>query len=308
MNALAGVTEFWGARTAGRVSLGAALAPHTWFRVGGPAEALVQPASADDLAAFLRALPAGLPVMALGAGSNLIVRDGGIAGATVRLGKSFSAISVDGDAVIAGGAAADALVARRAGEAGVSGLEFLAGIPGTIGGAIAMNAGAYGGEVAQVLEWAEIVLRTGEFVRLTPQAFSFGYRSAGGLPPESVVVRARLRGTAGDAAAIGARLAEIRARREATQPVKERTGGSTFRNPSPAESSRKAWELIAEAGCRGLAHEGAAVSTLHTNFLVNTGAATAGSIEALGEIVRRRVRAASGVDLVWEIKRVGIPR
>ena len=267
----------------------------------------MQPAHADDLGAFVRALPAGLPVFALGAGSNLIVRDGGLAGAVIRLGKAFATIAVDGDAVIVGGAAADALVARRAAEAGISGLEFLAGIPGTIGGAVAMNAGAYGGELAHILDWAEIVTRSGEFVRLPAEAFAFGYRAAVGLPPESVVVRARLRGTAGDAGMIGARLTEIRARREATQPVKERTGGSTFRNPSPQESSYKAWELIDQAGCRGLAHEGAAVSALHTNFLVNTGTATAASIESLGETVRTRVRDMSGIDLHWEIKRVGIP-
>ena len=170
-----------------------------------------------------------------------------------------------------------------------------------------MNAGAYGGEIAQVLDWAEIMTRSGELVRLPAEAFAFDYRVATGLPPESVVVRVRLRGVAGDAAAIGARLTEIRARREATQPVRERTGGSTFRNPSPQESSYKAWELIDQAGCRGLAHEGAAVSALHTNFLVNTGAATAASIETLGETVRTRVREMSGVDLHWEIRRVGLP-
>ncbi len=307
MNAVAHDPEFFGARTQGRLAPAAALAPYTWFRVGGPAEALVQPASARDLGTFLRALPEGMPAFALGAGSNLIVRDGGMAGAVIRLGKSFATIAIDGDAVVVGGAAADALVARRTAEAGLSGLEFLAGIPGTIGGAVAMNAGAYGGEIAHILDWAEIVTRAGELVRLPAEAFAFGYRTAAGLPPESVVVRARLRGAAGDAVAIGARLSEIRARREATQPVKERTGGSTFRNPSPEESSFKAWELIDQAGCRGLAHEGAAVSALHTNFLVNTGTATAASIEALGEMVRTRVREMSGVDLHWEIRRVGIP-
>jgi UDP-N-acetylmuramate dehydrogenase len=307
VNALAHPQEFFGARTGGRVALASSLAPHTWFRVGGPAEALVAPASVDDLGAFLAALPAEMPVFVIGAGSNLIVRDGGMAGAVIRLGKSFSAIAVDDDAMVVGGAAADPLVARRAAEAGLAGLEFLAGIPGTIGGAIAMNAGAYGGDIAAVLDWAEIVTRSGELVRLPAEAFAFGYRTASGLPPESVVVRARLRGTRGEAAAIVARLAEIRRARETTQPVRERTGGSTFRNPSPAESSLKAWELVDQAGCRGLVHEGAAVSALHTNFLVNTGSATAAAIEALGEIVRGRVRETSGVDLHWEIKRVGRP-
>ena len=299
--------EFFGARTQGLLAPAVTLAPYTWFRVGGPAEALVQPANVDDLGAFVRTLPEGLPVFALGAGSNLIVRDGGLPGAVIRLGKAFAAIEADGDAMIVGGAAADALVARRAAEAGISGLEFLAGIPGTIGGAVAMNAGAYGGEMAHVLDWAEIVTRAGEFVRLPAEAFAFAYRTATGLPPESVVVRARLRGVPGDAGVIGARLTEIRAKREATQPVKERTGGSTFRNPMAHESSYRAWELIDQAGCRGLALGGAAVSALHTNFLVNTGGATAAAIETLGETVRTRVREMSGVDLHWEIKRVGIP-
>ncbi len=307
MNAVAHAAEFFGARTQGRLALAASLAPHTWFRVGGPAEALVQPASTDDLASFMRALPAGVPVFTLGAGSNLIVRDGGLAGAVIRLAKNLATISIDGDAVIAGGAASDPLVARRAAEAGLAGLEFLAGIPGTIGGAIAMNAGAYGGEIAHVVDWVEIVTRAGEFVRLPAESFAFGYRTASGLPPESVVVRARLRGRTGDALAIVARLADIRAKREATQPVRERTGGSAVRNPSAAESSFKAWELVDQAGCRGLVHEGAAVSSLHTNFLVNTGRASAAAIEALGELVRRRVRETSGVDLHWEIKRVGRP-
>ncbi len=307
MNAAARNMEFFGARTQGLLAPAVTLAPYTWFRVGGPAEALVQPANVDDLGAFVRTLPEGLPVFALGAGSNLIVRDGGLSGAVIRLGKAFATIEADGDAMIVGGAAADALVARRAAEAGISGLEFLAGIPGTIGGAVAMNAGAYGGEMAHVLDWAEIVTRAGEFVRLPAEAFGFAYRAATGLPPESVVVRARLRGVPGDAGVIGARLTEIRAKREATQPVKERTGGSTFRNPIAQESSYRAWELIDQAGCRGLVHEGAAVSALHTNFLVNTGSASAASIETLGETVRTRVREMSGVDLHWEIKRVGIP-
>lgn len=307
MNAIAAPDGFFGAPARGRIQAAASLAPLTWFRVGGPAEALVQPADADDLGTFLRALPPGMPVFALGAGSNLIVRDGGIAGAVVRLGKNFAAIEANGDGLLVGGAAADALVARRAAEAGIAGLEFLVGIPGTIGGAVAMNAGAYGGEIAQVLDWAEIVTRTGEFVRVPAEGFAFDYRTASGLPPEAVVVRARLRGTRGDPAAIAARLAAIRAAREATQPVKERTGGSTFRNPPSAQSSLKAWELIDQAGCRGLARGGAQVSALHTNFLLNTGNATAADIEALGEEVRDRVRASSGVDLHWEIRRIGLP-
>ncbi len=280
------------------------LAPLTWFRVGGPAETLLVPADADDLSRTLRALPLDVPVMALGAGSNLIVRDGGLPGLVVRPGKSMAAIERDGDAIVAGGAASDALVARRAADAGLSGLEFLAGIPGTVGGAVAMNAGAYGGEVAAILDWAEIVLRNGEMVRLPAEALAFGYR-ASALPPESVVVRARFRATPGDPAAIASRIAAIRAAREASQPVKERTGGSTFRNPDPAVSSLRAWELVDAAGCRGLAIGGAAVSRLHANFLINTGRATAADLETLGDTVRARVEASSGVSLAWEIKRVG---
>ena len=235
-----------------------------------------------------------------------MVRDGGLRGGGVRLGKSLGAIDVDGDAVIAGGGASDALVARRASEAGISGLEFLAGIPGTVGGGVAMNAGAYGGEIGHVLDWADVVMRSGEIVRMGADALAFRYRGSA-LPPESVVVRARLRGAAGDAAQSLARIADIRARREASQPVRERTGGSTFRNPDASVSSLKAWELVDAAGCRGMRMGGAQVSPLHTNFLVNTGDATAADIEGLGEAVRTRVREVSGVALAWEIKRIGVP-
>ena len=305
MNAIArvGVTE--GAAMEGETRAAASLAPLTWFRVGGPAEVLASPRDTADLARFFHALPLAVPVFALGAGSNLIVRDGGIDGVVVRLGRSFATIEPDGDdALIVGGAASDALVARRAAEAGLSGLEFLAGIPGTIGGAVAMNAGAYGGDMASVLDWAEIVLRNGEIARLAAEALAFSYRTSA-LPPEAVVVRVRLRGRPGDRSLIAARIAEIRASREATQPVKERTGGSTFRNPDPAVSSLKAWELIDQAGCRGLSAGGASVSRLHTNFLLNTGGATGAELESLGETVRRRVAETSGVALRWEIRRVG---
>jgi UDP-N-acetylmuramate dehydrogenase len=287
---------------AGRVQADAVLGPATWFRVGGPAEALVRPASVADLASFLAALPLHLPVVTIGAASNLIVRDGGIAGVVIRLARGFGDIAVDGNGVIAGAAALDANVAEYAAEAGLAGLEFLSGIPGSIGGAVTMNAGAYGGDVAGTLDWAEILTRQGELVRLNAADIGFSYRHSG-LPAGCVVVRARLRARPGERAAIGARMGEIRASREATQPVRARTGGSTFRNPPGA----RAWELIAAAGGRGLIRGGAKVSEKHCNFLLNTGGATAADLEGLGEELRRRVQAASGVTLEWEIKRIGIP-
>jgi UDP-N-acetylmuramate dehydrogenase len=286
----------------GRVQEGVMLAPTTWFRVGGPAEAMVRPEDADDLARFLAALPHEVPVITIGAASNLIVRDGGIPGVTIRLARGFGEISVEPDGIIAGGAALDVTVAEHAAAAGLAGLEFLSGIPGTIGGAVAMNAGAYGGDISQVLDWAEIVTRNGEKLRLDAPQLGLTYRHAN-LPPESVVVRARLRARPGETTAIAARMAEIRANREASQPVRARTGGSTFRNPP----EMKAWELIDSAGCRGLTRGGAQVSEKHCNFLLNTGDASAADLEGLGEEVRARVRAASGIDLHWEIRRVGRP-
>jgi len=290
----------------GRVQADAPLGPTTWFRVGGPAEILVRPADTADLAAFLAALPLDVPVLAIGAASNLIVRDGGIHGVVIRLARGFSTIETTTDGVTAGAAALDLTVAEHAAAAGLAGLEFMSGIPGTVGGAVAMNAGAYGSDVAACLDWAEIVTRDGQLLRLGAGQLGLGYRHAA-LPPGGIVVRARFRARPGDAVAIAARMAEIRAAREATQPVRARTGGSTFRNPSAVESSHKAWELIDAAGCRGLTRGGAQVSDKHCNFLLNTGEATAADIEGLGEEVRRRVHAASGVTLEWEIKRVGIP-
>ncbi len=287
---------------AGRVQADASLAPVTWFRVGGPAEALVRPASAQDLAAFLAALPHDVSVQVLGAASNVIVRDGGIPGVVIRLARGFNEIKVESDGVIAGAACLDATVAEHAAAAGLDGLAFLSGIPGTIGGAVAMNAGAYGGDVASCLDWAEFVTRDGQSVRIATSGLAFAYRHAS-LPPGAIVVRARFRARAGDPATIAARMAEIRASREATQPVRARTGGSTFRNPE----GMKAWELIDQAGGRGLVRGGAQVSEKHCNFLLNTGDATAADIEGLGEELRRRVHAASGVTLEWEIKRIGVP-
>jgi UDP-N-acetylmuramate dehydrogenase len=286
----------------GRVQADAVLAPSTWFRVGGPAEVLVRPADTADLCAFLAALPLDVPVAVIGAASNLIVRDGGVNGVVVRLARGFTTIAMQPDSVVAGAAALDVTVAEHAAAAGLSGLEFLSGIPGSVGGAVAMNAGAYGGDVAGCLDWAEIVTRSGELVRLGADRLAFAYRHAA-LPSGGIVVRARFHARSGDATAIAARMAEIRASREATQPVRARTGGSTFRNPPGA----KAWELIDAAGCRGLARGGAQVSEKHCNFLLNTGDATAADIEGLGEEVRRRVLAASGVTLEWEIRRIGVP-
>lgn len=286
----------------GRMQARAPLGPATWFRVGGPAEFLVRPADVEDLCAFLAALPREMPVTVIGAASNLIVRDGGVNGVVIRLARGFSDIVVEPDGVVAGAACLDMTVAEHAAGAGLQGLEFLSGIPGTIGGAVAMNAGAYGGDIAGCLDWAEIVMRDGELRRLTQSDLRFGYRFAS-VPPEAVVVRARLAARPGDPATIASRMNEIRQTREQSQPVRARTGGSTFRNPP----GMKAWELIDGAGCRGLVQGGAQVSEKHCNFLLNTGTATAADLEGLGEELRRRVRAASGVDLEWEIKRIGVP-
>ncbi|HEY5300459.1 MAG TPA: UDP-N-acetylmuramate dehydrogenase [Acetobacteraceae bacterium] len=287
----------------GRITHDAPLAPTTWFRAGGPAEMFVRPADAADLGAFLRDLPPETPVRVLGACSNVIIRDGGLLGVTLRLARGFTAIQIEADGVIAGAGALDVTVSEHAAAAGLSGLEFLCGVPGTIGGAVAMNAGAYGGDIATVLDWAEVVTRSGEAVRLSAADLAFAYRYAC-MPVGAVVTRARLRGRPAVPAAIAARMAEIRANREATQPIRARTGGSTFRNPP----DMKAWELIDAAGCRGLTRGGAKVSDKHCNFLINENDATAGDLEALGEEVRRRVFASSGVTLEWEIHRIGVPR
>lgn len=286
----------------GRVQFDAPLAPVTWFRVGGKAEVLVRPADPEDLAQFLHALPSDVPVHVIGAASNLIVRDGGLPGVTIRLARGFSKIVADETGLLAGAAALDVTVAEHAAAAALSGLEFLSGIPGTIGGAVAMNAGAYGGDVAHVLDWAEMVTRTGEQRRMSAADLSFAYRHAA-LPAGAIVVRVRLRAQRGAPGQIAARMTEIRANREASQPVRARTGGSTFRNPA----GMKAWELIDAAGCRGLTRGGAQVSEKHCNFLINTGSATAADVEGLGEEVRRRVHAATGVTLEWEIRRIGVP-
>ena len=284
----------------GRVEHNAPIGPATWFRVGGPADVLVRPADLDDLLLLLRDMPADMPLTVLGAASNMIIRDGGIAGVVLRLARGFGDVVVEADGIIAGAAALDVTVAETAAAAGLAGLEFLVGIPGSIGGAVAMNAGAYSREIKNILDWAEIATPEGT-LRLDAAALRFAYRHAQ-LPARGVVVRARLRAVPGDKAAIAAHLAEIRAAREATQPVRARTGGSTFKNPP---GNHKAWELIDAAGCRGLMQGAAQVSEKHCNFLINLGGASAADIEALGEEVRARVLAHSGIALEWEIRRIG---
>jgi UDP-N-acetylmuramate dehydrogenase len=286
----------------GRLQRDVVLGPTTWFRVGGAAEYLVKPADVDDLRQFMRDLPHEIPVTVIGAGSNLIVRDGGISGAVIKLGRGFSDIIVEDNAIIAGAAALDITLAEHAAAVVRTGLEFLSGIPGTVGGAVAMNAGAYGSDVSHILDWAEIVTRSGELVRLGVKDLGLGYRRSQ-VPPGAVVTKARFLTQAGDLKIIGARMQEIKASRESTQPVRARTGGSTFANPP----DMKAWELIDAAGCRGLRRGDAQISELHCNFMINTGAATAADLEGLGEEVRRRVAETSGIELHWEIKRIGVP-
>ncbi len=286
----------------GKLTANAPLAPYTWFRVGGPAQVLFQPADEDDLAYFLNRLPLEIPVMTIGLGSNLIVRDGGVAGVVVRLGgKAFGAIETAADhRIVAGTAAPDLRVARAAAEAGVAGLEFYRGIPGSIGGALRMNAGAHGGETRETFVEARAVDRAGAVRIFSAAQMGFSYRHSE-APEDVIFTRASFQGRPGDKRDILAQMDEITASREASQPIREKTGGSTFKNP-PGE---KAWVLIDRAGCRGLTVGDAQVSPMHCNFLINRGAAVAADIEALGEEVRRRVRESSGVDLHWEIKRIG---
>jgi UDP-N-acetylmuramate dehydrogenase len=280
----------------------APLAPLTRFRVGGPAEILFRPEDAEDLAAFLAHRPADVPVTIIGVGSNLLVRDGGVPGVVIRLGRAFSEIRIDGTTIRAGGGALDPAVADAATRAGIAGLEFLIGVPGTIGGAVRMNAGAYGTELADVLVELWALDPSGQRHGLTRGDISFIYRGTS-IPEGWIVLEAVLAGTSGDTSAIARRVAEIKASREATQPTSARTGGSTFANPPGG----RAWELIERAGCRGLRRGGAQVSPMHCNFLINTGTATAADIEELGEEVRRQVRLTSGVELEWEIRRIGVP-
>ena len=286
----------------GSLAQGAPLKDLVWFRAGGPAEVLFRPADADDLASFIASKPADLRLSVIGVGSNLLVRDGGIPGAVVRLSSAFGKIECDGTRVRAGAAALDGAVARVAADAGIAGLEFLRGVPGTIGGALKMNAGCYGKEIKDVFVEAVAIDGKGNKIKLSRADMGFEYRKAKGASDDLIFIEAVLEGGKDDPAAIRARMEELSANREASQPIKSKTGGSTFKNPP----GHKAWQLIDQAGCRGLKIGGAQVSEKHTNFLINTGDATAADLEALGEEVRKRVREKSGVVLEWEIKRVGV--
>jgi len=286
----------------GSLSRGAALKDLVWFRAGGPAEVLFRPADMDDLANFLAAKPEDLRVSVIGVGSNLLVRDGGIPGVVVRLSSAFGKIESDGTRIRAGAAALDGAVARAAADAGIAGLEFLRGVPGTIGGALRMNAGCYGREVRDIFVEAVAIDGKGNKIKLSHADMAFEYRKARGAADDLIFVEAVFEGTRDEPAAIRARMEELSANREASQPIKSKTGGSTFKNPP----GHKAWQLIDQAGCRGLRIGAAQVSEKHTNFLINTGDASAADLEALGEDVRRRVKEKSGVILEWEIKRVGV--
>lgn len=292
----------------GKLTCKAPLAPYTWFKTGGPADWLFEPSDFNDLRQFLERLGGDIPVMALGLGSNLIVRDGGVPGVVVRLGKAFAGVDQSGPhELTCGGGASGILVASTARDLGIAGLEFLRGIPGTVGGFVRMNGGAYGREVADVLIDCAVILPDGTFVTLPAADLAYTYRHSV-LPEGAIVASARFRGTAGDPAEIGAEMERIAAAREASQPLRTKTGGSTFKNPAPETSGgRKAWELVDAAGCRGLTLGGAQVSDKHTNFLINTGTATSADIEGLGELVRRRVYEHCGISLEWEIQRVGRP-
>lgn len=286
----------------GRYTANAPLNGVTWFRVGGPAEVMFRPADRDDLITFLRDKPEDVPVTVFGVGSNLLIRDGGIPGVVLRLGRGFADIARDGQDMLCGAAALDLNVATAAKLESIGGLEFLCGIPGTIGGALRMNAGAYERELKDVLVWAEAVDQKGRVHRLQPADMGFAYRKSS-VSSDWIFLGARLSGHTDDPTVIAERMSKIQASRSESQPIRNRTGGSTFKNP-PGE---KAWQLIDAAGCRGLKQGGAMVSELHCNFLINTGSATAEDIETLGETVRARVLETSGITLEWEIRRIGVP-
>ncbi|WP_058279662.1 UDP-N-acetylmuramate dehydrogenase [Ruegeria atlantica] len=297
----------------GKLSADRLLADLTWLRVGGPADCLFQPADTKDLQDFLRALPDDVPVFPMGVGSNLIVRDGGLRAMVIRLGRGFNGISVEGNSVTAGAAALDAHVARKAADEGVD-LTFLRTIPGSIGGAVRMNAGCYGSYTADVLRKATIVTRQGERVELTPEDLNFRYRQSD-LPEGAVLTSATFEGPSGDPEELHARMSAQLQKRDETQPTKDRSAGSTFRNPAGFSSTGraddvhdlKAWKVIDDAGMRGATRGGAQMSEKHSNFLINTGDASAADLEGLGEEVRKKVYETSGVTLEWEIMRVGDP-
>lgn len=284
----------------GSLEYGAPLSRLTWFRTGGPAEVLFRPADLDDLTAFLACIPEDIPVTVVGVGSNLIIRDGGVRGVVIRLGKPFAHLNTDGCQLTAGAGAMDVTVSYLARDAGIAGLEFLRGVPGSIGGAVRMNAGAYGREIKDVLASVTAVDRQGNVHSVDAADIVFRYRG-NDIDPTWIIVEARLEGSKGDPVQIQERMNEITAAREETQPLRSRTGGSTFKNPPGAS----AWELIEISGCRGLRRGGAVVSAKHCNFLLNTGEATSRELEGLGEEVRRRVKKVTGVTLEWEIERIG---
>lgn len=286
----------------GRLEADAPLAPLTWFRTGGPAEALFRPAGVDDLAQFLKHLEPGIPVSVIGLGSNLLVRDAGVPGVVIKLGKAFGEIRTSGGLVRAGAGATDVSVAFAAAKAGLTGLEFLRGIPGTIGGALRMNAGAYGTEVADVLVGAKALDRAGRVHEIPAGEMGFSYRETT-VPGDWIFIEATFKAKPGKPEQIKRRMAEIQEMREDTQPMRTRTGGSTFKNPP----GKKAWRLIDSAGGRGLEAGGAMVSEKHCNFLINTGNATSADLERLGEELRERVRKTHNIDLQWEIERIGKP-
>lgn len=290
----------------GKIEERVILAPFTWFRVGGPAEVLFQPADEDDLAAFLKACPEDIPVMAVGVGSNLIVRDGGVAGVVIRLPpRGFGHVTIEGLHVIAGAACLDGVVAKKAAEAGIAGLEFYRGVPGTIGGALRMNAGCYDSETKDVLVECVAYNRAGERLVLSNADMGFTYRHTI-VADDLIFVSARFEGSKGDPTQILARMDAITERREASQPIRDKTGGSTFKNPDQTQSGgRKSWQVIDDAGLRGHTIGGAQMSEKHCNFMINIGGATASDLEALGDHVVTTVKATQGVDLHWEIKRVG---
>ena len=286
----------------GRINYNAPLGHLTWFGVGGPAEALFRSADKQDLLDFVRNCPRDVPITMMGVASNLIIRDGGIPGVVIRLGRDYADIKVEGAMVTAGAAALDMNVALAASRAGVAGLEFLSGIPGTIGGALRMNAGSYGKEIKEVLVNAEVLFRDGTVKTLTPSEMGMSYRH-NSLPADVIFLGCTLQGEPGETAAIEARINEIKTKRAETQPIRSKTGGSTFANPE----GHKAWQLIDAAGCRGLKIGGAQMSEMHANFMLNTGGATAADLERLGEKVREKVYAQSQIMLRWEIKRIGMP-
>lgn len=294
------------AEVRGKVMANAPLAEQTWFRVGGPAEILFRPADSADLAYFLAHCPADIPVTFIGAASNLLVRDGGVPGVVIKLTPAFALTKVMGEEILAGAAAIDLNVARTAQSAGIKGLEFLSGIPGTIGGGLRMNAGSYGREFKDIVISADVIDRDGTHRTLRTDEIGFSYRHTA-VPEDTIFIAVLLQGDQGDPHEIQNVMNEIQKSRSDSQPIREKTGGSTFANPDHDPQKRKSWQLIEAAGCRGLKIGQAKVSEKHCNFLINTGHATAAEIEHLGEEVHRRVRDFSGIDLRWEIRRIGVP-